>query len=67
MADNIQHDIDEKYVQNGDIEAPVVDNEQAEWKPSKKVLQVLFCLSIIGLMASLDMSIFLPILPVSTV
>ncbi|KAJ5953141.1 hypothetical protein N7454_000037 [Penicillium verhagenii] len=37
--------------------------DEPEWKASKEVIQVLFCLSIIGLMASLDMTIFLPILP----
>ncbi|KAJ5648323.1 hypothetical protein N7490_004695 [Penicillium lividum] len=54
--------VDESFKQNEAIEAcrPV---DEPEWKASKEVFQVLFCLSIIGIMASLDMTIFLPILP----
>ncbi|KAB8223966.1 major facilitator superfamily domain-containing protein [Aspergillus novoparasiticus] len=36
---------------------------ELEWKPTKEVFRVLLCLSIIAVMASLDMTIFLPILP----
>lgn len=41
------------------------DKHELEWKPTKEVFLILLCLSIIAIMASLDMTIFLPILPVS--
>lgn len=66
MTHDSQPQIDESFKQNEDAEACRPAVEEPEWKASKEVFQVLFCLSIIGIMASLDMTIFLPILPVST-
>lgn len=66
MTHDSQPQIDESFKQNEDTEACTPAVEEPEWKASKEVFQVLFCLSIIGIMASFDMTIFLPILPVST-
>ncbi|KAJ5190250.1 uncharacterized protein N7498_009235 [Penicillium cinerascens] len=63
MAQDNQAQIVESFKHNGAAEASILNAPETEWKASKEVFQVLFCLSIIGLMASLDMTIFLPILP----
>ncbi|KAJ5760831.1 hypothetical protein N7520_007987 [Penicillium odoratum] len=62
MSQDSHTQVDESFKQSEAVEAcrPV---DEPEWKASKEVFQVLFCLSIIGIMASLDMTIFLPILP----
>ncbi|KAJ5644821.1 efflux pump antibiotic resistance protein [Penicillium longicatenatum] len=63
MTQDSPTQIDESFKGNEAAEACRPDIEEPEWKASKEVFQVLFCLSIIGTMASLDMTIFLPILP----
>lgn len=57
--------VDEKVEINGAGNVSNPDGPAPEWKASKEVLLVLLCLSIICMMASLDMTIFLPVLPVS--
>jgi hypothetical protein len=66
MTQDSPTQINESFKGNEAAEACRPDIEKPEWKASKEVFQVLFCLSIIGTMASLDMTIFLPILPVSS-
>jgi hypothetical protein len=65
MTEDTQAQNDKRFKENEAEEARTPDVPEPEWKPSREVFQVLFCLSIISLMASLDMTIFLPILPVS--
>ncbi|PYH55116.1 efflux pump antibiotic resistance protein [Aspergillus niger CBS 101883] len=54
------------HVSKGDVESTETtgpDNLESDWKPTKEVFLILLCLSIIAIMASLDMTIFLSILP----
>lgn len=56
------------HVSKGDVESTETTgpgNLESDWKPTKEVFLILLCLSIIAIMASLDMTIFLSILPAS--
>ncbi|KAJ5725818.1 efflux pump antibiotic resistance protein [Penicillium malachiteum] len=64
MSEDNQVQIDTRFKEIEVEEARTPDVPEQEWKPSREVFQVLFCLSVIGVMASLDMTIFLPILPI---
>ena len=63
-SDEPQLDDSSTQINNGTLSE--LETPSPEWKASRNVIVTITCLSIICVMASLDMTIFLPVLPVST-